>query len=384
VATINVSTANPPRPEPGEGAVIVANGQVWANDAGGQRLVRIDPATNRVMEAPPPATRGGMSLTALVAKHEVEATAMSRYRLSGGLSAVFLLGMALTLLAPAGPGPDLTRAHAAAMPPRPGPGLPWPAPPPGAAGNIRYKPPLPPRSSSAPLAGPRDRAGGCIPAAPGYIDTCAGGLGDGGPAPNAGLGWVQDVALDSAGNLFIADYGDSVVREVIKATGVIRTVAGTGALGYNGDTIPATSAWLNGPVGVALDGVDNLYITDWRNNLVREVVKATGLITTVAGITSTGGYNGDNIPATNAELNGPQAVAVDGAGNVFIADSGNNRVREMIKATGLITTVAGTDMAGYNGDNIPPMQAELNFPIGVAVDGAGNVFIADGANGRVR
>ena len=211
----------------------------------------------------------------------------------------------------------------------------------------------------------------------------AGYSGDNGPATAAELDSPRGVAVDSAGDLFIADNGNNVVREVVKATGDIITVAGNGTAGYSGDNGPATAAELNGPNGVAVDSAGDLFIADTDNNAVREVVKATGDIITVAG-NGTAGYSGDDGPATAAELDNPIGVAVDSAGDLFIADSGNNVVREVVKATGDIITVAGNGTAGYSGDNGPATAAELDGPGRVAVDSAGDLFIADTGNNVVR
>ncbi len=174
-----------------------------------------------------------------------------------------------------------------------------------------------------------------------------------------------------------------MIREVIKATGDIITVAGNGVAGYSGDGGPATDAELDGPNTVAVDAADDLFIADLDNNAVREVVKATGDIITIAG-DGTAGYSGDGGPATAAELNLDQGVAVDSLGDVFIADDGNHVVREVVKATGDIITVAGDGTPGYSGDDGPATDAELNNPCRVAVDAAGDVFIADRNNNVVR
>ena len=170
-----------------------------------------------------------------------------------------------------------------------------------------------------------------------------------------------------------------MVREVVKATGDIITVAGNGTAGYSGDGGAATDAELDGPDGRRRDAAGDLFISDASNNVIREVVKATGDIITVAG-NGTAGYSGDGGPAIDAELDDPDGLAVDSAGNLFIADSANNVIREVVKATGDIITVAGNGTAGYSGDGGPATDAELNGPSGVAVDSAGDLFIADTGN----
>jgi sugar lactone lactonase YvrE len=204
--------------------------------------------------------------------------------------------------------------------------------------------------------------------------------GDNIAATSAELAWPFGVAVDGAGNLYIADYLNARIRKLTPG-GIITTVAGTGTAGYNGDNIPATSAELSYPTGVAVDGVGNLYIGDHGNQRIRKVTP-DGTITTVAG-NGTWGYNGDNIPATSAELLAPWGVVVDGAGNLYIADDGNNRIRKVTPG-GTITTVAGTGIPGYNGDNIAATSAQLYQTTGVAVDGAGNLYIADDYNNRIR
>jgi sugar lactone lactonase YvrE len=204
----------------------------------------------------------------------------------------------------------------------------------------------------------------------------AGYSGDNGPASSAQLNTPVGVAVDSSGNIYIADYGNHRIRKV--SGGTITTVAGNGAAGYNGDGIAATSAALYGPRGVAVDSSGNIYIADYYNQRIRKV--SGGTISTVAG-NGTGGYNGDGILATNAELNYPYGVAVDSSGNIYIADYYNQRIREV--SGGTITTVAGNGTPGYNGDGIAATSAELNYPIGVAVDSSGNLYIAD-SNSRIR
>jgi sugar lactone lactonase YvrE len=227
-----------------------------------------------------------------------------------------------------------------------------------------------------------------VTAATGFISTVAGNgtagyNGDGVAATSAELNQPSGaVALDGAGNLYIADYNNQRIRKVTAATGLISTVAGNGTAGYNGDGVAATSAELNSPTGVAVDGAGNLYIGDKSNNRIRKVTASTGLISTVAG-NGTAGYNGDGIAATSAELDSPPRVAVDGAGNLYIADQSNNRVRMVTASTGLISTVAGNGTAGYNSDGIPATSAELNNPYGVAVDGAGDLYISEN-NQRIR
>ena len=211
----------------------------------------------------------------------------------------------------------------------------------------------------------------------------AGYNGDGIPATSAQLNFPTGVALDPAGDIFIADAGNNLIREVNAGTGLISTIAGTGTAGYNGDGIAATSAELNQPLNIAFDSAGNLFIADWGNNLVREVNAATGLISTIAG-TGAAGYNGDGIAATSAELNGPTSVVADASGDVFIAEGDGGRVREVNASTGLISTVAGTGTYGYNGDGISATSAQLAEPEGIALDAAGNLFIADNGNQRIR
>jgi trimeric autotransporter adhesin len=188
------------------------------------------------------------------------------------------------------------------------------------------------------------------------------------------------VAVDSKGNLYIADRWNHRIRRVDAATGTITTVAGTGVAGAAGDAGPATSAQLNFPIGVAVDSYGTLYIGDSRNNRVRRV-SPTGTITTVAG-TGTAGFSGDGGAGTAAALNFPAGVAVSG-NLVYVADASNNRVRRIDMSNGRITTVAGTGGAGFSGDGGHATSAALRFPLGVTVS-SGSIYIADSGNHRVR
>ena len=217
----------------------------------------------------------------------------------------------------------------------------------------------------------------------GIITTIAGSVangysGDGGAATNAGLANPTAVAADGLGDLFIAD-GNRIRK--VDLNGVITTVAGNGLYGYSGDAGAATNAWLANPMGLAVDGLGDLFMADFGNNRIREV-DTNGIITTVAG-SDGGGISGDGGAATSALLNGPNGVAVDGLGNLFIVDSRNNRVRE-VDTNGTISTVAGNGLYGYSGDAGAATKAWLANPTGVAVDGLGNVFIADNGNARIR
>ncbi len=211
----------------------------------------------------------------------------------------------------------------------------------------------------------------------------AGGFsGDGGPATAAELSGPSAIALDAAGDLFIADSVNDRIREVNHATGIITTMAGNGIVGFSGDNGSATAAELDSPKGITVNSAGLLFIADSFNNRIREVNLATGTITTVAG-NGTSGFSGDSGPATAAELDYPTAVALDSAGDLFIADSYNNRIREVNYATGAISTVAGNGTSGSSGDNGPATAAELNNPIGIAVDSTGDLFIADNSD-RIR
>lgn len=219
----------------------------------------------------------------------------------------------------------------------------------------------------------------------GTINTYAGTgtygySGDGGAATNAQINRPFGLAVDAAGDLFIADSNNYCVRKV-DTNQNMSTVAGVcGSLGFSGDGGNATSAKMSSPYGIAVDNAGNLYIADSGNNRIRKV--SNGIITTLAGTTGAGGFSGDGGAATAAKLNRPFGVSVDSSGNVYISDYGNYRVR-LVSANGIITTLAGF-AANYGGDGGPAINATLNFPTDTASDSSGNVYIADSGNNVIR
>lgn len=217
--------------------------------------------------------------------------------------------------------------------------------------------------------------------------------GDGAPATAANIWGVWGTAVDNAGNVYVTSADTYTIRYI--NSGIINNFAGSkgglvsscatcypGIIGFSGDGGPATAAELNNPSSVAADAFGNVYIGDKNNNRIRKV-NTNGIITTIAG-NGTAGFSGDGGPATAAELNAPTAVAVDNAGNVYICDGSNNRVR-MVNTSGIITTVAGNGTTGFSGDGGPATAAELNVPCGIAIDGCGqHLYIADENNNRIR
>ncbi|MFA6112081.1 MAG: Ig-like domain-containing protein, partial [Candidatus Latescibacterota bacterium] len=209
----------------------------------------------------------------------------------------------------------------------------------------------------------------------------AGYSGDAGAATSATLDGPTGVFRDRQGNLYIADTQNHCIRKVALATGVITTVAGTGAAGYR-DTTAATAARFHFPSAVFVDSAGTVFVADTGNNRVRRIA-SDGRVTTVAG-TGTAGSAGDGGRAASAQLNGPAALFVDQAGNIYVADTNNHRIRRISAADSTITTIAGTGTAGYSGDGSPATNARLSFPAGVWVLSDSSVYIADRWNHRVR
>lgn len=220
--------------------------------------------------------------------------------------------------------------------------------------------------------------------------------GDGGPAVNAGVSRPTGVTVDAAGDLYFSS-GWSRIRKVIAHTGIIETIAGQVDTSFGGDNGPAINALFWDPVPSAIDRSGNLFIADYENSRVRMITAATGIVTTIAGsggcttaplpfniLVCQGGFSGDGGPAKDATLNYAQSVALDLSGNLYIADTINHRIRWVDASTGLIYTVAGNGVNGFNGDGGPASTAEISFPPSVAVDQSGRVYFADESNNRIR
>lgn len=217
------------------------------------------------------------------------------------------------------------------------------------------------------------------------INTIAGNgspgySGDGIPAISSQLKLPSDVAIDVSGNIYIADFFNCRIRRV-NSSGIITTIAGNGVGGYSGDGGIAQAAQINAPAGIAIDASGNIYIADTYNHRVRKI-NTSGIISTIAG-NGVMGYGGDGGPALNCSFNYPWSVKIDASGNIYIADTGNQRVRK-IDPSGIITTIAGNGTTGFSGDGFIGTLAQLNSPQGVAVDATGNVFISDKFNNRIR
>ena len=227
---------------------------------------------------------------------------------------------------------------------------------------------------------------GCFGQAPKFTISTIAGIGvhgftgDGGPATAANLAFPATITFDSAGNMYIADSSNSRVRKV-DTNGIITTFAGTGDFGDFGDTNVATKAAMNRPYGLAIDKAGNMYIADAYNDAIRKVAASGSIMSTFAGTMQ--GFGGDGGGATGALLDTPTALVLDAAGNLYIADTGNNRIRK-VGTDGNINTFAGTGNANSNGDGGPATSAALNDPEGLAIDRAGNIYVADTASHRVR
>lgn len=218
----------------------------------------------------------------------------------------------------------------------------------------------------------------------GIISTVAGNPaahftgGDGGPFSAATFYSINAIVPDNAGNIYITD--NNTIRKVNSA-GIINTIAGSGPAGFGGDGGPATAALLEDPGAVGVDAAGNVYIPDGYNQRIRKVNTA-GIITTIAG-TGTQGYSGNGGPAINATFRGPFAVVVDAAGNLYVDDEGNSEIRK-IDITGTITDYAGNGIAGYSGDGGPAVAGEFTYPTGIAIDNSGNLYLADIINYVIR
>jgi sugar lactone lactonase YvrE len=235
----------------------------------------------------------------------------------------------------------------------------------------------------------------------GIITTVAGtgaaiDSGDGGLAVKAGVSRPTGIAVDAAGDLYFSSSW-SRVRKVAARTGVIETVAGQFTTSFGGDNGPAIDALFWDPIPSVVDRSGNIYITDYENSRIRMVTAKTGIVTTIAGsgacpagppflnvLVCQSGFSGDGGPAKTATLNYAAAVALDDDGNLFIADTINHRIRRVDAATGVIHTIAGTRVSGYRGDGGPALAAEISFPVGIAVDRSGRIYFADENNNRIR
>ncbi len=227
-----------------------------------------------------------------------------------------------------------------------------------------------------------------IDPASGAITTLAGNgtatsTGDGGAAVSAGVAQPSGIAVDSLGHVYVST--PTRIRRIrpLAEGGGITTYAGSATTGFAGDEGPANAARISFPQGMAFDAEDNLYIADTSNHRIRKVIRATGVITTVAG-NGTAAFAGDNGPALRASLSSPRGIAVDTSGNLYIADSNNHRVRKVDATTGVITTIAGTGVLGAGPDGVAATESRLNTPVGIVLDAAGNILIGHGGSGQVR
>ena len=224
----------------------------------------------------------------------------------------------------------------------------------------------------------------------GIVTTVAGNgttgfSGDGGPGTAAQTSGVFGLAVDPAGNVYVPDSSNSRLRRVDASTGIINTVLGNGSRHYCGDNRPAVGGCLWGPNGIALDALNNVYIADSVNERIRKVTAASQILSTIAGRDENAAHGGDGGPAIDATFGDmPRGITRDAAGNLYIAGGFSHRVRRISATTGLITTIAGTGTAGFAGDGGAATLAQLREPSDVAIDAAGNVFISDTGNHRIR
>ncbi|MFY7734109.1 MAG: PKD domain-containing protein [Bacteroidia bacterium] len=234
-----------------------------------------------------------------------------------------------------------------------------------------------------------------VRASTGIISTVAGNggtggyAGDGSAANTSCLNNPNCIVVDTLGNLFIADYNNHRIRKVNASNGLITTIAGTGKQGYSGDSGAANFATFRNPSSVALDRLGNLYITDKINHRIRKVNASTGIISSIAGSVSSTGFNygsygGDGTLATSAQLNEPTSITIDSSGSLYLADRNNHRIRKVNVNTGIITTVAGNGVYSYGGDSAAATNAYIWLPSGVTLDSQGNFYIADQGNHRIR
>jgi sugar lactone lactonase YvrE len=240
-----------------------------------------------------------------------------------------------------------------------------------------------------------------IEAVSGIITTVAGtgsatDSGDGGPGVNAGVARPTGITADSAGNLYFSSSW-SRVRKLAASTGIIETVAGQTVTSFGGDGGLAIDALFWDPIPSAINQAGDIYISDFENSRIRKVTASSGIVTTFAGsgscmtvptpfdaLACTGGFGGDGGPAQDAMLNHVQGAALDSAGNLYIADTINHRVRRVDAITGLIHTIAGNGVSGFSGDGGLALLAQITFPVGIAVDRSGHVYFADENNNRIR
>ena len=221
----------------------------------------------------------------------------------------------------------------------------------------------------------------------GYITTLVGNgvtqyIGDGYPATNLSLAMPKGICVASDGSVYSTDFLNQRIRRTNIADSVF-TCAGTGVAGYSGNGAAATVATMHNPHGIALDAAGNIFFVDQYNDVVRKIDKVTGNISVVCG-TGGPGYTGDNMPALEANMEQPAGLCFDRAGNMYIADYGNARVRKVNSVTGIITTIAGTGVAGFSGDNDLATSAKIAYPVSVCTDSSDNLYIADYGNNRIR